>query len=154
MVAERLVVGEPEHLVDDPVVRHAQAEGQATVGDGLDRQGLLGQGDGVAWLTGTTAVPISMREVAAATTAAAVSASNSSGDLGDPDRGESRLLGPLGVRLQAGHLGRVPSACGSNHQSDAHPGLLPTWCGRDENGFLLRRKARLPYHLGEFRGAI
>ena len=44
------LVGQPEHLVDDPVVRDAETEGQTTLADGLDRQDLLGQCDRVAGL--------------------------------------------------------------------------------------------------------
>jgi hypothetical protein len=39
-----------QHLVDDPMVRDAETEGQTTLADGLDRQDLLGQGDRVAGL--------------------------------------------------------------------------------------------------------
>ena len=107
MVESGCVVGEPEHLVDDPVVRHAQAEGQATVGDGLDRQGLLGQGDGVAWLHRHHRRPDLDAGGGGRHHGRRGQRVELVGDLGDPDRGESRLLGPLGVRLQAGHLGRV-----------------------------------------------
>ena len=35
---DRVFVGKPEHLVDDPVVRDAEADGEAPLADGLDRQ--------------------------------------------------------------------------------------------------------------------
>ena len=46
----RLLVRQAEHLVDDPVVRHAEAEGEPSAAHGLDRQRLLGEGDGMAHL--------------------------------------------------------------------------------------------------------
>ena len=52
MVGHRVLVGQAEHLVDDPMVGDAQADGQAPLADGLHREDLLGQGDRVPRLDG------------------------------------------------------------------------------------------------------
>ena len=49
---DQAFVGESQHFLDDPVMGHAKPENEATPAHGLDRQGLLGQGDGVPGLDG------------------------------------------------------------------------------------------------------
>ncbi len=44
------LIGQSEHVLDDPMMREAHAEGESATGDRLDRQRLLGQHDGMAGL--------------------------------------------------------------------------------------------------------
>ena len=79
MVGHRMLIGQPEHLVDDPMVRDAEADGRRPSQTACTDRICWASAIGCRGCTGTTAVPISMRLVSTPTTAAAVSASNSSG---------------------------------------------------------------------------
>ena len=95
------VVGQAEHLVDDPVVRHAEAEGEAALADRLHRQRLLGEGDGVAGLHGDDrgadldAARLGPDERRGGEGVEVV------GDLRHPDGGEARPPRPSGRRRAA-----------------------------------------------------
>ena len=82
MRGRRALVGQAEHLVDDPVVRDAEPERQPAAHTACTDSACWARAIGCRGCTGTTAVPISMRLVSAPTSAAAVSASNSSGICG------------------------------------------------------------------------
>ena len=83
MVGGLALVGQAEHVLDDPVVRDAQPEGEAALADGLGGQRLLGQHDRDAGAgSARSAVPISILDVAAPISVAAVMTSNSSGICG------------------------------------------------------------------------
>ena len=74
--------------------------------------------------TGTTAVPISMREVSAPTSAAAVSASKSSGICGIHTAARPASSAQRGVGAQPLHLGAVPAPLRTQHHPDPHPDHL------------------------------
>ena len=120
MVGDRVLVGQPEHLVDDPVVRHAEPQRQPTLAHGLDRQRLLRERDRMARLHGhdrgadLDAIGHRAHERRRGERVEVV------GDLRDPDRREPGLLGPSGVRLQPLDLRAVPAALRAEHHSDAH----------------------------------
>ena len=78
----RALVGQAEHLVDDPVVGDAEAQGQATLETAWVERACWASAIGCRGWMGTTAVPISMRVVSRPMTVAAVRASNSSGICG------------------------------------------------------------------------
>jgi hypothetical protein len=122
----RALVGQPEHLVDDPVVRDAEAERQPAGAHGLGRQGLLGQGDGVPGLDG--------HHRRAHLDAAGLGADQGGGgegvelvgDLRDPHRREAGLLDPAAVRAEPVDLRGVPAPLGTDHHPDAHRGPPPS----------------------------
>ena len=116
-----MLVGQAEHLVDDPVMGHAEAHGQPSFAHGLDRQDLLGQGDRMAGLdrhhrsadldaTGRRGRPGGRGEGVELV-----------GDLGDPHGGQTGLLGPAGIGLEPLHLAPVAAPLGADHQADRAP---------------------------------
>ena len=84
--------------------------------------------------TGTTAVPISMRDVSVADHGGGGEGVELVGDLRDPDGGQAGLLGPAGVGQEPLHLGPVAAPLGADHQADAHA-WDPPWArtDREEN---------------------
>ena len=126
-----MLVGQTEHLVDDPVVGDAEADGQAALADGLHGEDVLGQGDGVAGLdrhhrrTDLDAGRLGADHGGGGQGVELV------GDLRDPDGGQSGLLRPAGVGQEPLHLGPVAATLGADHQADAHA-LCPPCAGACE----------------------
>jgi hypothetical protein len=119
-VRGRALVGEAEHLVDDPVVRHAEPEGQPAAAHRLHRQCLLHEGDGMTGLhrhdRGADLDPggLGPDQGRGGERIELV------GDLGDPDRRQPGLLGPHRVAAHAIDLRPVPTPLGPDHHADAH----------------------------------
>ncbi len=122
----RMLVGQPEHLVDHPVVRHAQAQGQPAPADRLGREDLVGERDRVARLDrdhrGADLDPggPGPDEGCGRQRVEVV------GDLRYPERRESGVLGPLGVVQHPLHLGGVAAPLGADHHADPHAETLQT----------------------------
>ena len=117
------LVRETELALDDPVVRHAEAEREAPLAHRLVRQHLLRHGDRMTGLDrqdrGPQLDPLGraphQRDHGERVEVA--------GDLGHPDRGEAGLLGRLGVGDQLRDLVAIPPSLRADHQADPHPGL-------------------------------
>ena len=124
-MAGRPLVGQPEHLVDDPVVRHAEAEGEAPLQHRLHRQRLLREGDRVARLHGDHGGADLDAGRLEADERGRGEGVELVGDLGHPDRCEAGLLGPPGVGAEAVDLGGVAAPLGPDHHPDAHGSTSP-----------------------------
>jgi hypothetical protein len=128
---QRLLVGETEHLFDDPVVRDAEPEAQTPEAGGLGGQGLLGERDRVPRLHGydgradLDAARLGGHERHRGEGVELV------GDLRDPDRREAGFLRPAGVAQHPLDLAGVPPPLRTDHQADAHAVGPPR--RRDEN---------------------
>ena len=118
---DRPLVGQAEHVLDHPVVRHAQPERQPALAHRLGGERLLGQRDRVPRLH--------RHDRGADLDAGGLRAHQRGrgegvevvGDLRDPHRRQAGLLGPAGVGAQAVHLGAVPAPLRTQHHPDPHP---------------------------------
>ena len=129
-----LLVGQAQHLVDDPVVRHAEPQREAAAAHRLGRQRLLGEGDGVPGLDGYDGgADLDAAGLRRPTRAAAVRASNSSGICGIHTV-ESPPPRPSGRRPAGGR----PSS-----SSGPAPGRPSRRCASHP---LLGRRRRIPEH--------
>ena len=130
---DRPLVGQAEHVLDDPVVRHAQPEREPAIADGLGRQRLLGERDRVTRLhrhhrgADLDAGGLGTDERGGRERVEVV------GDLRDPHRGEAGVLGPAGVARSRSTLvlyGPAPDRASPRSASgpplrDRENGLLP-----------------------------
>ena len=114
------LVGKAEHLVDDPVVRHAEAEREAPLAHGLHGQRLLRERDRMAGLhghhRGADLDPLRIH----ADDRRRGEGVELVGDLRDPHRRQPRLLGPAGVGPEPIDLRPVAASLRADHQADAH----------------------------------
>ena len=121
----RSFVGQAEHLVDDPVVGDAQAQGQATLEDGLGGECLLGQRDRVPGLDGDHRRADLDARGLESDDGRRREGVELVGDLRHPDRGQPGFLRPAGVGHEPLDLGPVAAALGADHHADAHALGLP-----------------------------
>ena len=135
----RLLVRQPQHVVDDPVVRRPDAEAEPTAAHRLHRQRLLAERDRVARL---------QRHDRGAELDAARLASHERDrghgvevlrELRDPRGREARVVGRLGVVDHLVDLGGVATGLGPDHDADAHGRRLRDLLTGDE----ARRVVRL-----------
>ena len=120
----RLLVRQAELALDDPVVRDAEAEREASLAHRLvrgrflrhrDRMARLDRQDGGAELDPLRRAP-EQRDHREGVEVAR--------DLRHPDRGEPALLCRLGVGDQRRDLGPVPAQLRADHQADPHGGTV------------------------------
>ncbi len=117
----------------------------------LDGQGLLGQGDGVAWLD--------RHDGGADLDAGGLRRHHGGrrqgveviGDLGDPHRGQAGLLGPPGIGPQPFDLGGVAASLRPDHHADAHRDLPGPWVRMPFFASVISRSANPP---AERRAAV
>ena len=120
----RTFVGQAEHLLDDPVVRDPQPEGEAPFTRRLCRQDLLRERDRVPRLhrhdRGTDLDPggLDTDEGGGREGVEVI------GDLGDPDGRQPRFLRPPGIGAEPLDLRPVPPSLRPHHHADPHRALL------------------------------
>ena len=123
----RTVVGEAEHLVDHPVVRHTETKAQPALAHCLRGQRLLRQRDRMPRLH--------RHHRRADLDARGLDADDGRGgegvelvgDLRNPHGGEPGILGPTGIGAEPFHLGAVAASLRAQHHADAHPNSLGGW---------------------------
>ncbi len=133
-----LLVGQPHHLVDDPMMRDAQAERETALADGLHGEGLLGQRHGVAGLDRHDGRPDFDTGRGGADDGGGGERIELIGNLRDPHGRQAGRFRPLCVGLESCHLGAVATSLRPHHQADSHAALLSelsvraSWLGRRE----------------------
>ena len=120
MVGHGLLVGQPHHLVDDPMMRDAQPERETSFADGLHGEGLLGQRDGVAGLDRHDGGPDFDAGRGGADDGGGGERIELIGNLRDPHRRQAGRFRPLRVGLESCHFGAVATSLRPHHQADSH----------------------------------
>jgi hypothetical protein len=123
-----VLVVQPEHLVDDPVVRDAEAERKAALAHRLDRQRLLRQGDRMPRLDRDDGrADLDARRLGPDDRGGRQRV-EVVGDLGYPDGGEAGLVRPPRIGAEPIDLYPVAAPFRADHHPDAHPApLLRQW---------------------------
>jgi hypothetical protein len=121
----RALVGQAQHLVDDPMVGDAEAQREAALAHGLDRQRLLCQGDRMTGLhRNDRRADLDARRLRPDDRGRRQGV-ELVGDLGDPDRRETGLVRPACVGAQTVDLRAVATPLRADDHPDAHPAPLP-----------------------------
>jgi hypothetical protein len=126
----RPLVRQAEHALDDPMMRRAEPEREATLAHRLVRHHFLRHGNRVAGLDrqhGGSELDPPRRAAHERDHGEGVEVA---GHLRHPDRREAGRLGRFGVGDELRHLVAVASLVRADHQADAHRGLLCTCEGQ------------------------